>query len=355
ESFASVLIVACPCALALSAPFTHGAALRLLSRAGFYLKNGAVVERLMGAGTLVFDKTGTLAGAGRLAVTFEGVALSLSQTGLLQLVACRSAHPYCARLARWLDATDSSEEVQAFHEHPGRGVAARVGEAEVLLGSAAWLSERGISVPGGHPSTPRSEVHAAVNGEYLGVFLFAPVYRDGLRRLIAALAPRFGLAVLSGDRPSHRTDLAGLFGAEAELVFEQSPLDKLKYIEARQNRGESVVMLGDGLNDAGALKQADVGIAVVEDLAAFSPASDAILNAGRLDRLDAFLGFSRTCVRIIHISFALSLAYNTIGLFFAATARLSPIICAILMPLSSITIVTFAVTATRFAGRRARL
>ena len=111
-------------------------------------------------------------------------------------------------------------------------------------------------------------------------------------------------------------------------------------------------MVGDGLNDAGALAQSDVGIAVSENINVFSPACDGILNASKLPRLDEFITMSRQSIRIIKISFLLSLCYNLVGLYFAVTGQLQPVIAAILMPLSSISIVAFATVATNFLGRK---
>jgi Cu+-exporting ATPase len=112
-------------------------------------------------------------------------------------------------------------------------------------------------------------------------------------------------------------------------------------------------MAGDGLNDAGALRQADVGVAVTEDVASFSPASDVILQAGEVPRIAAILDFSRRVVRVVRISFLVSTAYNVVGLAIAASGKLSPIVCAVLMPLSSVSVVLVACGLTEWVGRRA--
>jgi Cu+-exporting ATPase len=112
------------------------------------------------------------------------------------------------------------------------------------------------------------------------------------------------------------------------------------------------MMVGDGLNDAGALRQSDVGVAVVEKVGAFSPASDVILEAGQVPRLFEILALSRKATRIVRLSFGISALYNLVGISVAAAGVLSPLICAVLMPLSSISVVFFACAATTWAAKR---
>ena len=146
--------------------------------------------------------------------------------------------------------------------------------------------------------------------------------------------------------------LLKFFNNESQLFFDQSPEQKLNYIKNLQSAGRKVLMIGDGLNDAGALKQSDVGIAVTEDTGSFSPASDAILDADKFNFLPKFIKFSKTSVYIIFISFAISFIYNVIGLGFAVQGLLSPIVAAILMPISSISVVVFATLSTNIIARR---
>jgi Cu+-exporting ATPase len=126
--------------------------------------------------------------------------------------------------------------------------------------------------------------------------------------------------------------------ANAELLFDQKPENKLEYIKKLQASGKKVMMVGDGLNDAGALKQSDVGIAVTEDSNSFTPASDGILAAGKLNRLNEFIDLCVSNRRIVMASFMLSIVYNIIGIFFAVQGALTPMVAAILMPSSSLSI-----------------
>ena len=168
------------------------------------------------------------------------------------------------------------------------------------------------------------------------------------------LAGRFRLAVLSGDTERERAAVAQWFGEGAELRFRQSPADKLAYVRELQAAGRSVMMVGDGLNDAGALKQSDAGVAVCDDASAFSPACDAIAEAANLDQLAATLQYARRVMAVVSACFALSFVYNIVGISIAARALLSPLISAVLMPLSSVSVVALATGAATWLAPRRR-
>jgi Cu+-exporting ATPase len=349
KAFASVLIVACPCALALAAPFTLGTALRVLGRRGVFVKSPAVIEALAKVNTIVFDKTGTLTAAGT--VGFEGAALSDDEKRQLHSLARQSTHPLAVRVAEALGEVEFTEPVRSFVETTGAGLEGTVGEHEILMGSAVWLRERGVAA-GFQTGSSGSVVHVAINGHYRGCFVLTGALRPETERIIRGLSHDYELSLLSGDNEKERTRFGELFGEPARLHFHQSPLDKLDYIHGRQRAGRTVMMVGDGLNDAGALQQSDVGVAVVERVGAFSPASDIILSATMVRHLDTVLHFSKSAVRVVKLSFLLSSFYNVIGLSIAASGLLSPVVCAILMPVSSITVVAFACGATAWAGRK---
>jgi Cu+-exporting ATPase len=173
--------------------------------------------------------------------------------------------------------------------------------------------------------------------------------------MLSELSRSHNVVLLSGDNDRERERFKALMGPASRLCFEQSPTDKLQAIEALQGTGATVMMVGDGLNDAGALRQSDVGVAVVEEVGTFSPASDVIMEARHVPALATLVTFARRSVFVVWASILLSLAYNVVGLGFAASGRLSPIVCAILMPLSSITVVTFASMAVGWMARRVRL
>mgnify|MGYP001820992785 CR=1 FL=1 len=210
-----------------------------------------------------------------------------------------------------------------------------------MLGSAAWTNTTEPIDDGNS-----TKVYLSIDNSEKGFYTFGNVYRLEVEQTIAQLSA-YELSVISGDNESEKEKLAKLFTSGTELLFRQKPEDKLSYIKAKQDDGEEVMMLGDGLNDAGALKQADVGVAVTEDVSAFTPASDAILYGGNFHRFGEYLQFAKTTRKIILASFAISFIYNFVGLSFAVTANLTPLFAAILMPLSSISVVAFATFVVR--------
>jgi Cu+-exporting ATPase len=384
KAFASVLIVACPCAVALAAPLTHGTAQRLLARLKIFLKNALVIERMAEVDTIVLDKTGTLTTADARGVQFIGAGqISAAAAGWIGSLARHSTHPNSVRIAKSLSFTPAP--VTGFREIPGGGIAGAVDGHEILLGSRAWV-EAQVRSSGmgsqtafvrssaaaarleatrcGSTANPlRAEafcdstgsVWAAVDGEICGAFSLQNALRPEVENLIAQLGGRFELALLSGDNEREAARFKTIFGDGAILKFNQSPADKLNFIRELQQRGRKVMMVGDGLNDAGALRQADVGVALVEQVGVFSPASDVILDAAELPKLARVLAFARSAARVVRAGFVISTAYNLVGVSIAAAGFLSPVVCAILMPISSATVVFFACGTTAWLGRRLQM
>jgi Cu+-exporting ATPase len=387
--FISVLIVACPCALALAAPFTQGTAQRLLAHLNIFLKNGMVIERLAGVDTVVLDKTGTLTTGDVRGVKFQSggrAGLTPEEAQWIGSLARHSTHPHSVRIAHSL--TAEPLPVQGFHETPGCGIAGEIAGHRILLGSPAWLQQQGVTPDanageefGPHRGWPRprieqfvrseaseggrlagareepasqfaSGVQVAIDGQWRGRFALENSLRPEAAQLIAQLGGRFELALLSGDNEREAERFQQLFGRRATLRFNQSPADKLNFIRELQQRGRTVMMVGDGLNDAGALKQADVGVAVVERIGVFSPASDVILDAEQLPQLARVLAFARSAARVVRTGFLISALYNLAGVSIAAAGLLTPIVCAILMPVSSTSVVLFACGATAWLGAR---
>ena len=197
----------------------------------------------------------------------------------------------------------------------------------------------------------KTSVYVSSNNDFKGRYVFQNTYREGLLEVFQEIGKNKEIAILSGDNDGERGRLQMILPAEATLLFEQKPDDKLHFIKSLQQNGKKVMMVGDGLNDAGALAQSDVGVVVSENVNVFSPACDAILDASRFSSLANFLQLSNKGIKVIKWSFILSLLYNLVGLGFAVTGNLMPVVAAILMPLSSISIVVFTTVATQILGK----
>ncbi|WP_240410342.1 heavy metal translocating P-type ATPase [Hymenobacter oligotrophus] len=354
RAFTSVLVIACPCALSLATPFALGSALTAFGRRKFYLKNSAVAETLGRATTIVFDKTGTLTDVKQSAVEYLGPALTLREQQAVAAVVRQSTHPLSQRLAQELP--HSPFAVADFVEVPGQGLRGTVDGLSVKVGAAAFV---GASPTAAHTSETsdnmQSRVYVSLNNDLGGCYIFRNVYRQNLREVLADLGTRYRLAVLSGDNDTEQERLRELFGPKAELRFRQTPQNKLDYIAELKRQGDTVIMIGDGLNDAGALQQADAGIALTHTLSNFSPACDAILDASSFGQLNTFLKFTQDCLQVVLATFVLSFIYNGIGLGLAVQGKFTPIVSAILMPISSLSVMLFATLLVRLAAYQRKL
>jgi P-type Cu+ transporter len=352
NAMTAVLIIACPCGIALTNPFALGNAVRILGRNRFYVKNASVVERLSKIDTIVFDKTGTITKTGNAKITFNGSVLSYYEQSLVKSAVRNSTHPLSAKI---YDALESAElfDTQEFKEYSGKGIEAMADSRIIRLGSAVFAANGGkipdhISKKTGRDNT---RIFLSIDGTTKGFFIVNNIYRSGLELITASLKNIYGLKLLSGDNEGERENLHGYFDSDSDMKFNHSPHEKLEYVKELQEQGRRVLMVGDGLNDAGALKQSDVGIAVSEDITNFSPSCDAILDASEFSNLSKFIGFSKTTKRIIITSFVISVIYNFIGVVLAFRSEISPMLAAVLMPLSSITVVLFTVSATNLFSK----
>ncbi len=343
--FTSVLIIACPCAIALAAPFTLGNLLRIFGKQKFYLKNAKVIEQLASIDTIIFDKTGTLTTNNESKISYEGLPLKNYEKRVLKSALRVSNHP----LSRTLYQTFSDVEVlqiDKYNEVIGKGIEVNYDNNSLKLGSSSFVKNQE------QKSSFDTSVHISFNENYFGKFTFKNSYRNGVKPLFNALESNYELAVVSGDNEGEKKYLQKILPKKTNFLFNQKPEDKLEVVKKYQQKNKNVAMIGDGLNDAGALAQSDVGIALSENINVFSPACDAILDATQFYKINQFLKTSKKSIQVIKYAFVLSLCYNIIGLYFAVTGQLMPVIAAILMPLSSISIVVFTTISTNILGKK---
>jgi Cu+-exporting ATPase len=354
--FTAVLIVACPCALALTAPFTMGNVLRILGKKKFYLKNALVIEQLAKVDTIVFDKTGTITTNKKSNISYES-SLNPSKGGELKaaindenIILIKGAlrgsnHPLSRMLYDFLPEVKRLK-INDFEEIAGKGIQTNIEGNQVQIGSASFVGKLEES------NIQQTSVHIKINEVYLGKYIFNNQYREGLAELFEKLSHKYRIKVLSGDNEGERATLEDILPKGTELVFNQKPEQKLEFIKKLQQEGKNVMMVGDGLNDAGALAQSNIGISISENVNVFSPACDAILDAEEFKKLNYFLKLSKKAITTIKMSFALSLLYNVVGLSYAITGNLKPLVAAIIMPLSTVTIVSFVTLLSNFYARR---
>lgn len=361
NAFTAVLIVACPCAAALNIPFTLGNVVRILGRRGFYLKNTNVVEALRNITAVVFDKTGTLTEASGSVGASSGLAyvgepLSTEEMAWAKALASQSSHP----LSRMIAEGGERVQVADFQEYTGKGIEGEIAGNHLRIGSVAFVANVQPSENSNlSDGLATATVFIEINGVTKGGWVLRNHYRSAAWPVVDYFKNWTKTFLLSGDNERELTFLAPKFAPiqqsavgsrQLAVHFNQTPHDKLNFIKSRQADGEIVLMLGDGLNDAGALRQAEVGIVVAEDVNNFTPACDAVLDAKAFGKLPEYLEFSKKGIHLVYAAWILAALYNVVGLWFAVQGELSPVVAAILMPLSSLTIVGFGLASTTIMG-----
>jgi len=344
-SAVTVLIIFCPCIFSLAIPFCFGVAMNTLGKNGFYLKNTESIEKLAAVDTIVFDKTGTITTAGDAQIQFEG-KLSDREVILVKSLVAHSTHPLSRKIAGYFSHVSENLNPDYFSEIPSEGILGKFGNDEIRIGSAdfvkvnnnTWVFDQAVT-----------SVYVSVNEGCKGFFRFENRYRKGLDKVLFSLAEKHDMFLLSGDNDGEKKTLLTYFKSECMRFF-QSPIDKLNYVKML-GFNRKVLMVGDGLNDAGALKGSYCGISVTENSGNFSPACDAILEAEQFTKLPLILKFAKACQHTLYLSLSLALCYNIAGLYFAVQGNLQPLIAAILMPLSSVSAVLFVALMTKFWAR----
>ncbi len=338
DALTAVLIIACPCALALTTPFTYGTAIRILASKGFFIKEANAVETISRTKQIVFDKTGTLTDTKHSKIEYFGDEISNENLSIIRAGVENSNHPLSKILFDFLKIEKA--EIDSFEEITGKGIIVKSGTNTIKIGSKGWLNFNEVK------DVNESSVFIEINDVFVGYFTFKQNYRNNIFEMISKLKTYAKIFMISGDNDFEKEFLINNLGKEIELKFNMLPDDKYKYINELKLSGFTTLMIGDGLNDSGALNNADVGISVSNDASSFTPGSDAIIDGDKLSKLDSYLNFIKSTRKVVIFSFIISFLYNIVGLSFAITGNLSPLVAAILMPLSSISIVLFTTIST---------
>ena len=311
-----------------------------------YLKNAETLETISKVTTIIFDKTGTITASNKSNISYKGTDLTNDELKMVKTVLRASNHPLSRALYEFIKKNPLNEAPQNFEEVLGKGIVAELNGTSIKLGSANFVGETNVILN-------ETAIYVKFNNEVKGNFVFQNSYRNGLKAVFEKLSLNYKLAILSGDNEGEKIFLEKELPNGMHFEFNQKPEDKLNYIKLLQQKGEKVMMIGDGLNDAGALAQSDIGISISEDVNVFSPACDAILDAKLFEKLPSFLNLSKSTLFVIKLSFIVSFCYNVIGTSIALAGNLTPIVAAILMPLSSITVVVFVTILTNLFAKKA--
>jgi Cu+-exporting ATPase len=309
-----------------------------------YVRKYSILEKMLPVTHIVLDKTGTITNNNQFEITYHGDTLKDKDKILLASVAAQSQHPLSKAISNWLGVP--IQIISNFKEAAGLGVEAWYNDHYIKLGSNSFVW--GYESPNMKGSVVAFKIDDTANG----FFILKNNYRKGLKEELKWLSNHFHLSIISGDNDAESATLREWLGQKVNLLFNQSPHDKLCYIKNIKASGGYVMMVGDGLNDAAALSESHVGVAVTDNVNNFSPACDAILEASQLWNLHAYLKMTKKGRQVIYFSFIISILYNVVGLSFAGMGLLSPMIAAILMPASSISILLITWGGVRFYARR---
>lgn len=329
----TMFIIACPCALLLTATYTYGRLIRMYGKNGLYLRHHDVLEAMSEVDYIIFDKTGTLTDHQCNLPEYSGITLTIEQKEVLCSLADESSHPLSRAISESFTGTDTIK-IESYRNTPGKGIEGWHNDNHYKLGSASF-----VGYTGAEQSFTASVIYYSVNGSILGKFSVRNKYREGIEDMFSRLKDDYRLAILSGDHNGEKKYLDKLIGEGNSSYFACDPQQKYELVKSLQEDGHKVMMIGDGLNDAGALRQSNVGIAVSDSVNNFTPAADGILDGTKVTTIPALMKLSRIGRKIIYFTFGVSLIYNIVGLWFAVQGLLYPVVAAIIMPISSVTII----------------
>lgn len=349
----ALIIVACPCALGLAAPLIQALTVSRAAAQGILIRDAAVSERLAHIRHVVLDKTGTLT-TGKMAVgQLEWLHDDPSQISRMVSLAAHSGHPAAQALVQHWPNTERLA-VSDVSEQPGRGLSGFCQGQKIRIGKAHWVSEDGHSENAvADKALGHSAVAVAINGNMvLRVQLIDPL-RPEAEPFIRFLEQQgMTIAICSGDRAAAVRQVGAALGLPAGRIFaDQSPEDKKDLVESLQQSGP-VLMLGDGINDAAALAKADIGIGMRGGLEATLPVSSVFLMHSQLNQVQELVAGGKKARQTLRQALAWSVVYNVLGIGAAMIGWWGPWICAIAMPLSSLTIIAIALSGRAFSGQR---
>ncbi|MFN8574187.1 MAG: heavy metal translocating P-type ATPase [Gemmatimonadaceae bacterium] len=332
----ALLIVTCPCALAMATPLAVTVAVGRAARSGILIKGGDALELLAGTGTIFLDKTGTVTRGESSLVRWEGpewvkpLVLALEQ---------ESSHPIADGFRRAWTGLTASQASESMHV-VGGGIHGLVSGRAVTIGSPDFVTSRLTKQASREVEGALTPVWVAVDGQVVAKAGFGDPLRPDAAAAVASLRARGWIpTLLSGDAPGVVTDIARQLSlAPEQAIAAASPETKARTIESARTLG-TTVMVGDGVNDAAAIASASVGVGVHGGAEACLATADVYLATPGMEPLVRLMDGSRRTMRVIRRNIAFSLAYNVVGATLAVTGLINPLIAAIMMPASSLTVI----------------
>jgi Cu+-exporting ATPase len=345
---AGVVIIACPCAMGLATPAAIMAGANAAASRGILIRDGVALEKAGRVSAVMFDKTGTLtAGKSEVVKVWQGGAQSVPAPELAAALARHSSHPVSQAIAK---GSAGALEIGDWQEVRGAGVQGTLrggGAGIARLGSVHWLEEAGVEVEAGKKFVAEwsgkgaTVVGLALDKALLGLFAVSDTLKPGAREVIERLH-RQGLKtyLITGDHTLTAAAIAGQCGIDAGNVFAGArPERKAELVKELQQQGERVAFVGDGINDAPALEQADLGIAVSRASDVAREAADIILLKSELSAIPESLGLARATLRTIKQNLFWAFFYNAVGIPLAAAGLMSPMLCAAAMGFSDLVVI----------------
>lgn len=362
----AVLIITCPCALGLATPMAMAVAAGVSARNGILVKNSVVLEMLNEVDHFVFDKTGTLT-QGKMKWVDQQWMAGQSESDWLAKIAHieqKSEHSLARAIVQTIDERlpnwrEQRLNVENFKAEPGRGVSAQLEQQNLLIGTALWFEQQDIRLPSElrefeqqQAQRGRTSVWVAANQQVIGVLAVEDQLRDDAKALIERLKARGKkITLLSGDRYPVAHAVAQQLG-DINVIAEVLPEDKSDVIYQLQKQGETVAMVGDGVNDAPALTRANVGFALGAGTDVSMDSADIVLLNNELLAIDTALDLSKRTLKTVKENIGLSIAYNVIMVPLAMAAVLTPLMASITMPLSGLVVILNAMRIRSFYNKR---
>ena len=348
----TILVVFCPCALVLATPTSIMASIGNLTRSGILVKDGESLEEMGRISEMVFDKTGTLTyGTPKVVDVISDDPKEMMY--LLASLESKSEHPLAKAIVKYYNSNDLAD-VNEFKMHIGKGVSGKIGDSKIIAGTKKLLDEENITLKNSiEPQNGEIAIYVTKNGEIIGQVHLADTMRETSKETVSNLKRlRIKTTLLTGDNEK----TAKFIAEQAKIRNVKSdclPEDKTEYIKNEQTLGHKVAMIGDGINDAPSLRQANVGIAMgdIGSDVSVEAANIALIN-GNIEDLPHLISIARKTIRVINVSIAFALTLNIIAMALAILGIINPIEGALIHNIGSVIVIIYASTLANFKNSK---